>query len=75
MKYILLVVAFCGFIRISSAQTQKVLNLNITNPGLGFEIPLSTKNLLEFNTGFGINYSYRSVDLDDNNLIQYLVTP
>ena len=75
MKYILLVVAFCGFIRISSAQTQKILNLNITNPGIGFELPLSTKNSLEFNTGLGINYSYRSVDADDNNLINFLVTP
>ncbi len=47
MKYTLLVlILFCATIQISNGQTQKIFNLNILNPGLGLELPISKKTLL-----------------------------
>lgn len=75
MRNLFLLIFFYSAIQICHGQTEKTTSLNILNPGVGIELPIGEKNSIEFNTGLGINYSYRSFDAASKNMIQFLLTP
>lgn len=75
MRKLFVFIIFCSAIQVCHGQTEKMFNLNILHPGIGIELPISEKNSIEFNTGIGINYSYRAFEATSKNMIKFLFTP
>ncbi|WP_051315047.1 hypothetical protein [Algoriphagus terrigena] len=75
MRKLFVLIIFYSAIPICHGQTEKTTTLNILHPGIGLELPIGGKNSIEFNTGIGINYSYRSFDAASKNMLQFLFTP
>lgn len=58
------------------ASLDKVLRINILNPGVEFELPVSTKGIISLNPGIGMNSSYVSSrsPIGDSGLT-YFISP
>ena len=80
MKRIVFILGLVACMNVFGQETennlQKTFRINMINPGVEYELPISKKSTIAVNPGIGIHGSYLNLDYDNiNSGITYYISP